>query len=425
MQNAAGTKHGEGADLRAWTAWALASLFFFYALALRVSPSVMVDELMRDFAMGGAILGNLSAFYFYAYAALQIPVGVMLDRLGPRRLMSGGAALAGMGGLIFAAADSIAVAYLGRLLLGAGSAFSWVGALTVIVHWFRPRRFAGLAGGTQAIGMVGAICGQAPLGILVGAYGWRPGMLGLGLFGLALGLMIFAAVRDRPRVAQHGAAGIAAGLRIAIAQPQTWLSGVFGMAMVAPISAFGGLWAVPYLMQAHGMDRTEAAGLTSLIFVSWAVGAPLLGGLSDRLGKRRLLMALGALPAGLCLGALPLTHGAPAAVLGLLMAVQGVAASSMVVGVALAREHTPPQVSSTAMGVVNMFVIGSGALFQPLIGLLLDLNWDGRIVDGARVYSPAAYGWALSVLPAACLIGFVMALLSRDMPGAADAKGGA
>ena len=413
--NGAMAVRGDAPGARAWAAWALASIFFSYALALRVSPSVMVDELMRDFAMGGAIMGNLSAFYFYAYASLQIPVGVMLDLWGPRRLMSGGAALAGVGCLVFFTADSITVAYLGRMLLGAGSAFSWVGALTVIVQWFRPRRFAGLAGGTQAFGMVGAICGQAPLGFVVAAYGWRSGMLWLGLFGLALGLGIFWVVRDRPHIA-YATTGVAAGLRIAMAQPQTWLSGVFGMAMVTPTSAFGGLWAVPYLMQVHGMERAAAAGLTSLIFVAWAVGAVVIGGISDRLGKRRPLMALGALTAGLCLGALPLTHGAPTAVLGALMAAQGVAASSMVAGVALARERTPTQVGSTAMGMVNMFVIGSGAVFQPLIGWILDLNWDGRAVDGARVYSAAAYDWALAVLPLACCVGFVAALLSRDMP---------
>ncbi|MGQ0677849.1 MAG: MFS transporter, partial [Rhodospirillales bacterium] len=353
------------------------------------------------------------AFYFYAYAGLQIPIGVMLDRLGPRRLMSGGAALAGIGGVLFAMADSLALAYLGRLLIGAGTAFSWVGALTVIVQWFPARRFAALAGGTQAFGMMGAIVGQAPLGFVVGAQGWRWGMLWVGVAGMALALAIFAVARDRP-AAHHAATGMAAGLRIAMAERQTWLSGIFGMAMVTPTAAFGGLWAVPYLMQVHGLGRAEAAGLTSLIFISWAVGAPLVGGLSDRLGRRRPIMVAGALTAGLCLGALPLTTAAPPWVMGLLMALQGVAASSMVVGVALAREAAPPQVSSTAMGLVNTFVIGSGAVFQPLIGWILDLNWDGRLAEGARVYSVSAYDWALAALPLACLAGLAAALMSRE-----------
>lgn len=377
----------------------------------------MVDELMRDFAIGGAIMGNLSAFYFYAYAGLQIPIGVMMDRIGPRRLMSAGAALAGMGCLIFATADSIVMAYFGRLLMGAGTAFSWVGALTVIVQWFAPRRFAVLAGGTQAFGMIGAIGGQRPLSEVVGAFGWQAGISWLGMFGVALALTIFAVVRDRPH-ASHAATGIAAGLRIAMTERQTWLSGVFGMAMVTPTAAFGGLWAVPYLMQVHGMSRAEAADLTTLIFISWAVGAPLVGGLSDRLRTRRKLMVAGATTAMLCLGALPLTTAAPVWVLGVLLTAQGIAASAMVVGVALAREAAPPQVSSTAMGLVNTFVIGSGAVFQPLIGFLLDLNWDGRLVEGARVYSPAAYDWALSVLPATCLFGLIAALMSREAPRA-------
>lgn len=406
---------------RAWAAWLLASLFFFYAFAQRVAPSVMVEELMRDFAVGAAILGNLSAAYFYAYAALQIPIGLMLDRLGPRRLMTGGAALAGLGSLVFALSDSVLGAYGGRLLVGAGAAFSWVGALTVAVQWFPPQRFAALGGGTQAFGMAGAVFGQAPIGLVVGAYGWRGASLVLAVAGLALALALWFVARDRPMPA-HGHGSLLSGLRIVVSNRQTWLSAVFGMAMVAPVVGFGGLWGVPYLTQTQGMSRAEAASLMSLLFIGWGVGAPLLGSLSDRLGKRRPPMALGAAIATLALLAVPLVAHSPL-LLGALMMLQGFAASPMVVGVALSRESNPPQVSGTVLGFVNTFVVGSGALFQPLIGILLDLQWDGRMVDGARVYSAHAYHLALSVLPVIVAIGCAAALLSRDIARERPAAG--
>lgn len=401
----------------AWAAWLLASLFFFYAFAQRVAPSVMVEELMRDFAVGAAILGNLSAAYFYAYAVLQIPIGLLVDRLGPRRLMTAGAAVAGLGSLVFAASDTVPGAYAGRLLIGAGAAFSWVGALTVVVQWFPPRRFAALGGGSQAFGMAGAVFGQAPIGLIVGAHGWRGASLALGIAGLALAASISAVVRDKPMPA-HGRGGMMAALRIVVASRQTWLSSVFGMAMVAPVVSFGGLWAVPYLTQTQGMSRAEAASLTSLLFIGWAIGAPILGGLSDRMGRRRPAMAAGAAAAAVLLLAVPLVaHSAP--LFGALMALIGFAASPMVVGVALARESSPAPVSGTVLGFVNTFVVGSGALFQPLIGFVLDLQWDGRSVEGARVYDAASYHAALAVLPAIVAVGAAAALLSRDVPRSA------
>jgi MFS family permease len=399
----------------AWAAWLLASLFFFYAFAQRVAPSVMVEELMADFAVGAAILGNLTAFYFYAYASLQIPIGFMLDRLGPRRLMTGGLLLAGFGSLVFAWGESILLAYVGRLLIGAGSAFSWVGALTVALQWFPPRRFAGLAGGTQAFGMAGAVFGQAPVAALVAIWGWRGALLALAVLAFALAASIWTVVRDRPAAPAHLAPSLSAGLRTVLAQRQTWLSGVFGMAMVAPTVAYGGLWAVPYLTQTQGMLRAEAAALTSIMFIGWGIGAPLLGLLSDRLGQRRWIMLTTAALSTALMAALPLTDGAPRWVIGTLMTVQGFAASSMVIGVALARESTTPQVSGTVLGVVNTFVVGSGALLQPLIGALLDLQWDGTMAGGARVYSASAYHHAFVVLPLIMAIGTITAALSRDV----------
>ena len=166
------------------------------------------------------------------------------------------------------------------------------------------------------------------------------------------------------------------------------------MAMVAPIVSFGGLWGVPYLTQTYGMSREEAAVITSLSFIGWGIGAPLLGSLSDRLGRRRVPMAIGSGLSAVTLALIPLVGGSPV-LLGLLMAVSGFFGSTMVIGIALARESNPPQVSGTVLGFTNTFVVGSGGLFQPLIGYLLDLQWDGAMRSGARVYTAEAYHWGL------------------------------
>jgi MFS family permease len=401
------------ASWRPLLAWALASLFFCYGFVQRVSPSVMVEELMRDFSAGAAILGNLSAFYFYAYAALQIPVGLLMDRIGPRRLMTAAAAAAAAGSVLFAASGAIEGAYLGRLLIGAGAAFSWVGVLTVLTQWFPAHRFALFTGMAQAVGMAGAIFGQAPLALSVGQIGWRPTLLVIAAIGFAIAAGLWLVVRDR----QHEAAsseGIGTSLRVLLGNRETWLNAVFGLSMTAPILAFGALWAVPYLATLHGIDRAAAAGVVSFMFVGWAIGAPFVGWLSDRIGARKPVMITGALVNIVSYLALIQLPELPLAAVSAAVFVNGVGASAMVLAFACAREHNPPQMSSTAMAIVNVAVIGSGALFQPLVGVLLDLQWQGETAGGVRVYSPEAFRFALSQISIAGVGGLCAVLLMKE-----------
>ncbi|MBI1779626.1 MAG: MFS transporter [Proteobacteria bacterium] len=401
---------------RAWAAWSVGGFFFFYAFVLRVSPSVMVEELMRDFAVGGALLGNLSAFYFYAYAGLQMPLGVLMDRLGPRRLMAGAAVLAAGGTLLFALADSITGAYLGRLLIGAGSACSWVGALTLATLMFPPARFALLGGLTQTAGTVGAIFGQAPLGAAVDAFGWRGAMTATALIGLILAILFWTVVEERPRHAATPSAFLG-GFRRAAMNRETWLCAICGLAFTAPILAFAGLWGVPYLAAAYGMARPEAAAVLSFCFVGLGIGAPILGWLSDHLGRRKApLIAAGALSTA-SLALILYLPSLPIWLICVLLCLNGAGTSALVLTFAAAREHNPPGVSGAAYGIVNTAVIGSGAVFQPLVGLLLDLQWQGEMLAGARVFTPESYRLAFASLLAACVLGLVAGSLMSETHG--------
>jgi MFS family permease len=412
-QQAASAVPAGTAAWRPLLAWSLASLFFCYGFVQRVSPSVMVAELMHDFSATAVILGNLSAFYFYAYAALQIPVGLLMDRIGPRRLMTAAVAVAAAGSVLFAASEAITGAYFGRLLIGAGAAFSWVGVLTVLTQWFPARRFALFTGMAQAVGMAGAIFGQAPLAVSVEQIGWRSTLLVLSGIGFAIAVGIWLVVRDK----QHEAAtsdGIGASLKVLLRNRETWLNAVFGLSMTAPMLAFAALWAVPYLTTLHGIDRAGAAGVVSFMFVGWAIGAPVMGWLSDRIGARKPVMLIGALVNIVTFLAAIQLPWLPLSALSVVIFVNGLGASAMVLGFACAREHNPPQMSSTAMSIVNVAVIGSGALFQPLVGLLLDLQWNGALADGVRVYSADAFRVALSQLSIAGLCGLGATLLMKE-----------
>ena len=401
----------------ALAAWVLAASTFLYAFLQRVSPSVMVEDLMAGFGVGGTVLGNLSAFYLYAYAALQVPLGMLFDRFGVRRLMAGSMLAAAAGSAIFAVAQAIEMAYLGRMLIGAGVACTFVGALTVTAQTMPPARFAMLAGVVQMLGMVGAIFGQAPLAALVATLGWRGALVAMGVLAAAIGLALHLVLRDRPGAAAPQAR-LSDGLRAVARVRETWACAIFGFAMTGPMLAFGGLWAVPYFATVYELPRTTAAALTSLIFAGWGVGAPLVGWISDRLGRRREPMLACAAIAGLALAAVVFGPRWPLWALVPIMMIHGACASAMVLAFAMVREQNDPAANSVAMAVVNTFVVGSGALLQPLIGWLLDLGWTGQVVGGARVYPREAFVGALSILPPLFVFALLAGLAMRERPRA-------
>ncbi len=388
-------------------------MFFFYAWVLRVAPSVMVDELMRDFTVGAAVLGHLSAAYFYGYAGMQIPVGLLLDLFGPRRLMSIAALACAAGCVLFALSSSLAAATAGRLLIGASAAFSLVGSMAVAGQWFAANQFAILSGLSMALGMAGGVFGQAPLRLAIQSSDWRTTTLLLAAGGLALSAAAWATVRDKRR----GTGGIAtalSGLGVVLRHRQTWLIALTGLGTSAPLLGFASLWGVPFLEVVYGLSRTQAATLTSLIFVGWGLGAPFFGWLSDRIGRRKAPLLFGLVLETAALSALVYMPGLPGWIVGTLCFLIGFLGSTQIVCFALVRENHPAALSGTGIGFVNGMVTGAGALFQPLVGALLDLAWAGDMAAGIRLYDADAYRFALASLVACCLAGLVFLLALRE-----------
>ena len=368
---------------------------------------------MRDFAVGGAVLGHLSAAYFYGYAGMQIPVGVLLDRFGPRRLMTLAALVCAGGCVLFALSSSLAAASAGRLLIGASAAFSLVGSMAVAGQWFHANRFALLSGLSMAMGMAGGVFGQAPLRLAVEAADWRAVTAVLASGGLALAVAAWATVRDRWR-GSGGLGRALSGLGLVLGDRQIWLVALVGLGTSAPLLAFASLWGVPFLEAAYGLQRREAATLTSIMFVGWGVGAPIVGWLSDRIGRRKPPLITGLLLETTALALLVYVPGLPVPALAALCFLVGLFGSAQIVCFALARENHPAALSGTAIGFVNGMVTGAGALFQPLVGLLLDLAWTGETSLGARIYAPEGYRLAFASLVACCLCGLLCLLVVHE-----------
>ena len=374
----------------------------------------MVDDLMKEFSVGAAILGYLSATYLYIYAALQIPLGLVVDKYGLRGVVAGACALCGIGSIIFSLADSLYLAYLGRGLVGAGAAFSFVGALNMAARWF-PSRFALLGGWAQMMGSAGGFVGQAPLSLAVATFGWRSCNLSLGIAGLFLAVLLLFTVKDpKEDQASEDNFSIWLGLKNVCANKQTWLATLAAAGLTSALLAFGGLWGVPYLMKARAIDKPDAASFISIIFVGWAIGAPFFGWLSDRIRRRRILLQWGTCGAALTTGITILVPTLSTTLLIVVLFLQGFFSASMILGFALAKDNNPPESSGVALGLINTFVVGSGAILQPLVGVLLDYRWTGEMFDGVRVFNLVDFQVSMLILPFVCLISFASAFYIRE-----------
>lgn len=397
----------------AFFGWAAGAIFFFYAWVLRVTPSIMVDDLMREFSVGAGAIGGLSAFYFYSYAGLQLPIGMLIDRYGPRRLMT----LAGLGCALGCALFSMSTSFwqlsAARFLIGATAGFSLVGAMAVAGQWFPSARFALFSGFAMMMGMAGGVFGQAPMRLAVEATDWRTAMLAASTFGIFIAILSWATVRDRGRGTSN-ASQVISGLVEVARNPQTWLLAVAGLGSTAPLLGFAGLWGVPYLVATQGLSQAEAATITSAVFVGWGLGSTSFGWLSDHVGRRRPPMLIGLVISVAALSTLVLAPGLASVSIASLCFLAGFGGSAQIVGFAATREHNPARLSGTAIGLVNGLMTAGGALYQPLVGWLLDLSWNGQLAGGARVYDAEAYRKAFLALIAGSVMATICAALVQE-----------
>ena len=285
--------------------WFIAAGFFFYKYLVQVSPSVMTDDLMRTFHVNGTGLGNLSAFYFYAYLCMQIPVGILLDKYSPRILTTSAILLCSLSTLLFSQTNALGWACASRALMGTGAAFAAVSCFKLAAVWFPSNRFALVSGLFMTAAMLGAIGGQMPLSVLVQHMGWRIALEIIGMIGLVLGFIYLLVIRDKPSAQAQSSpiqpVYLLESLKVMLKNKQAWLLSLYSGLAFAPVSVFGGLWGVPFLETAHHLTKNQAALAVSSIFVGFALGAPLLGWLSDFLGRRKPILYGGTLLALCCL----------------------------------------------------------------------------------------------------------------------------
>lgn len=408
--------------LTAWMMCAFGAIYYCYEYFLRITPSVITPELMRTYHLTGAQVGSLSAFYYHAYMPMQIVVGLLMDRYGPRRLLTLACLLCAVGTYLFAKSQNIMIAELGRFLVGFGSAFAFVGALKLATIWLPANRFALVSGIITSLGMLGAIAGDIVLRSLVDKIGWETTIYISAFAGFILTFILWMFVRDANGRYQPHHNGMTLnqlfyGLWQALKNPQIWLAGIVGFLLYLSLSAFGEMWGIAYLEQAQGFSKSNAAAANSMIFLGWAVGAPFWGWFSDRIGKRLKPLAWSSFAALGVISILLFVHGLPAPMIFTLLFVFGFLNGAEIVVFAISREVSAAAFAGTAIALTNMIVMMGGNIFQPLMGKLLDLKWAGAMVEGARVYPLSAYESAMCVLPIGILLAVILICFMRETHG--------
>lgn len=389
-----------------WLIISLCALFAFYKYVLQVSPSVMTADLMQQFHVNGVGLGNLAATYFYAYLVAQLFAGPMLDRYSPRYLITGAIAICGLAAFAFANTETLATAAFSRALMGIGTAFATVSYMKMSVLWFRPNRVAFVDGFLGTAAMVGAMCGQIPLAFLVTHTGWRASLIYCGIFGLVLAATFLFFVRDKntdetpvKAMASNHTMVKLADIMAILKNKKNWLLTLYSGLAFTPLAVLGGLWGNPFFEIAHHLTATQAASFTSCIFLGFAVGGPLFGYFGGSVQQRISVTMVGTSLAFLALMLIIYVISLPLWLFGVMLFIFGLGMGSYMSCFALAKELNKVGFAGTVVALINTGDALFGSFTEPLIGKILDVFWQGKIVNGIHYFSTNDFQFALLLLP--------------------------
>ena len=409
-------------DYYKWRNWGILVAAFLVVFFHRYSTAVVADNLSRDMGLTGTQISNLSSMYFYAYALMQLPSGLLSDFFGPRRTVTLGMLLAGAGSVLFGLAPGVMVAYIARLLVGLGVSVVFISLLKVQAVWFPKERFATMTGITSLVGNFGGILATTPLALLVLAIGWQQSFIAIGIISLALVAAIWFFILDAPenvgytRLGEGGNGkpqfGLAESIKKVASVPGTWLNAIVLAGLMGGIMSFSGLWGVPYLVQVYGFTKTQASNYVLLLNLGILLGSPVVGILADKLGSKKKLIVIGS-------GALTLfwvyvliiaRAMPPVWMLAPLYFIAGFLGIVFTLCFTQVKESNHPALSGTATGFINVAGFLATALLNLIIGWRLDARWDGAMAEGVRFYGQAGFQRAMLVLIIAAATAFVASL---------------
>jgi sugar phosphate permease len=423
-----------------WLVLGIMALAFAFVYFHRLCPAVVAVDLQKTFGASGSVMGLLASAYFYPYAVMQFPAGLLSDSIGPRKTVTVFLTIAGVGSLLFGFASGIGTAIAARIMVGVGVSMVFIPAMKVFSQWFRISEFAFVTAILNVMGGVGALSAATPLAFIAGWLGWRAGFEIIGLGTLIMAVLVWILVRNRPQdkgwpsiseIDYGGAANgtplvglsLWQGARTVITEKYFWPLAVWFFFDCGIFFGFGALWAGPYLMQVYGLRRAEVGSILNMIAVALIVASPIISALSDKVlySRKKVMMITSAILVGefLLLSIFP----SGLSKLSLYLAIFIMAACSaaiVVIAFTTAKELFPVEIAGTSTGTVNLFPFLGGGLFQPGIGWIL----DGYPTAAAGEYSIEGYRVMLMVLLAAAILCLICTFMMKEtFPGSRMRKG--
>ncbi len=391
-----------------WLIFLVLALAYFFVYFHRLSLSVVANDLVRDFKTTAGVMGLLGSVYFYCYAVMQFPAGLLSDSLGPRKTVTTFLLLAAVGSILFGFAPSITMAFVGRVMVGFGVSMVFIPTMKILSQWFRAREFALMAGILNAVGGIGVMAATWLLALMTGHFGWRLSFELIGGVTFFLVLLIWPSLAEIDHqgggeVPVVDRIGLWAGARRVVTEKYFWPVAVWFFFDCGIFFAFGALWSGPYLMHVYGYSRAEAGAILSMIAWGMIFGSPLLGILSERVfhsRKKVLMVCMAVLTAEFFFLYLH-PSGLPRPLLyGVFFLFSFCSSAVVVIGFTTTKELFPAAITGTSVGTVNLFPFLGGAVFMPLLGKVL----DAYPKTAAGGYALEAYTKLLLILAVSSLI---------------------
>ncbi len=391
----------------------------------RLCPAVVAEDMMKELKTTGGLIGLLGSAYFYPYALMQIPAGLLSDSWGPRKTIASFFTLACAGSIILGLSGSVTSAVIGRTMVGLGVSMLFVPTMKTLAVWFRAREFSRMTGVMIAMGGVGSLTAYTPLALLNGAVGWRKSFILVGGITAAITALIWLVVRDRPSDmgwtspvpesprSEAEKTGLWEGVRVVVTTPRFWPLALWFFFGCSIFFAFAGLWGGPYLMQVFGYSRDGAASVLNMHAFGMIVGSPLLSLISDKVVKgRKPVLVFAAIMTMACAGFLAFkTTEMNSLQLYLLCFTMGVFTNGIVViGFTSAKELFPVRIAGTSVGLINLFPFLGGAILQPLLGHVLDVT--GKLENGN--YAPEGFKRAFLILFGVSVVSVASSLFIKE-----------
>lgn len=387
----------------AWTMWLLISLFYAYQYILRVLPNILMPEIMGRFHIDASIFGQFSGLYYIGYAGSHIPLGILLDRKGPKMVIPICIMLTAIGTLPLIWAEQWLYPSIGRILIGMGSSAAILGAFKVIRMGFPEVQFSRMLGMCVTIGLLGAIYGGQPVDYCVQVFGSNTVLTAITIVGLILAAFIYWLVPHQP-ITETKPNSIIKDIKDVLSNYKVLTICLLAALMVGPLEGFADVWGSEFLRIVYGFDEVISTTLPSFIFVGMCFGASFLTYLADKTQSHFKTIIAAAFIMGI--GFIYILSGIGNTVaLYVLFSIIGVMCAYQIIAIYKASTFVPHHLVGLSTACANMIIMAFGYVFHSAIGYLIQSKWDGTMIDNAPVYNSEAFIYGLSIIPIGLLLG--------------------